>query len=293
MFRKLVCIAAVAVAWTGAPASASDDGVSREAEGRVKVDVAGRQRMLSQRMSAAACLAVSGIDEGDRYKVGSAAHDEFGRALAGLQNGDDALRLTYEPNDDVRQALARVEDIWRSFSPAVEGMIAGDLRSQILLTVLTLNMELLETSDAAVAQFQIAYSTNGSDPVMAKTINVAGRQRMLSQKMMKDACFLYNRFEAEFADTDLVETIALFEASLSQLEQGDPASGITAPPTQQVADQLAVVRALWTEYREGLAQVRAGKVTDPAEIAALAVQSDAILTAMHQAVAYYVDAPGA
>ena len=295
--HKWLSVAAMTLCWGGAPVMAAEDATqetaSLEAQGRVKINVAGRQRMLSQRVSAAVCLAMSGIDADRRYDVGYAAHNDFAKALAGLQDGDADLELTYESNPNVRESLKRVVAVWTPFSLAIQQINAGDRSSDVLYTLFTLNMEVLTKSNDAVTAFQTTYSADGADPVMAKTINVAGRQRMLSQKMMKEACFVANGFEESKARADLEATMSLFETSLGQLEEGDTGAGIAVPPSQSVTEQLAIVRDLWTEYKNGLAQIKSGEVSGQSAVANVALQSDAILAAMHKAVLYYVDAPGA
>lgn len=65
----------------------------------------------------------------------------------------------------------------------------------------------------------------------ADTINMAGRQRMLSQKMAKEAMMVAQGVEQRAV---LEKTINLFASSHEKLLRGDSSAGIAAPATAAV-----------------------------------------------------------
>ena len=263
-----------------------------EAASRAKINLSGRQRMLTQRMTAATCLATAGADRAHRIEVARASHMDFDKALHGLQHGDASLGLPNETNAAVLAAFAEVEAVWSVLGPAVQQLVAGDNHSIVLGQLLRLNLPALKTSNAAVQEIVAAYGGGDLDPALARAIDVAGRQRMLSQKMMKEACFVSIGLGAEASAQALLGTIDLFANSLLQLQRGDSDAGIAPPPTPDVAQQLRAVEALWGDYRTGLiaALESNGDGIRVADLTALAAMADEVLAASHQAVLRYVEA---
>lgn len=93
-------------------------------------------------------------------------------------------------------------------------------------------------------------------------INLAGRQRMLSQKVAKEALFLFQKKQAGQEDPAMLEqslsTARLFEKTLNALISSGPApitlnpDGETRPipgVSEEVRAQLLIVDGLWREYR--------------------------------------------
>lgn len=248
--------------------------------------------MLSQRMTAATCLALSGIDATARAEIAWMSHMEFQQALSGLQNGSEALNLPAESDPAVLEAFAQVEQVWHTVGAAIQQLSSGDLHSVVVNQLTQGNIPLLKTSNAAVTEIVARYGKDVINPDTAKTINIAGRQRMLSQKMMKEACFVAIELGTEEHMDALANTMELFDTSLTQLRQGDAEAGIMAPPKPEIARQLDQVAALWEVYRVGLSLVEPGPRTSPDAMTDLAQQSDAILREMHKAVMLYVAAGG-
>ncbi|MEH6825600.1 MAG: methyl-accepting chemotaxis protein [Motiliproteus sp.] len=80
----------------------------------------------------------------------------------------------------------------------------------------------------------------------AETINVAGRQRMLSQRLAKEALMVAQGVEQRAA---LEKTLSLFEHSHKKLISGDSQAGIVAPSSPVISKQLQHVGGLWDQYK--------------------------------------------
>ena len=79
-----------------------------------------------------------------------------------------------------------------------------------------------------------------------QTINEAGRQRMLSQRMAKEAMLVASGIEQKAA---LEKTIALFEKSHQRIVNGDSASGMNALTNDAILKQMSHVEGLWKTYK--------------------------------------------
>ena len=90
------------------------------------------------------------------------------------------------------------------------------------------------------------YLSIGTD---ATGINVAGRQRMLSQRVAKEAMMVAQGVENQVV---VEKTISLFEKSHQQLLAGDKAAHIEAVKDEAIKGQLLKVEGLWLEYKKNI-----------------------------------------
>lgn len=254
---------------------------------RQKINLSGRQRMLSQRLTSAVCLSMTGADP-SRINVAFETYQDFEKALKGLADGDESLGLTPEPNPAVRAGLGTVQDTWAQFAPAVQNLLAGDMGSVTVNTVLTMNMTLLKQSNDVVSLFEQTYGEGVIDPGTAVTINVAGRQRMLSQKMTKELCFIAADFDRSKHLEALKGTIALFDASLDNLVNGKMADDIVPPPNVDLVIQLGVVSEIWDRVKPKMQAAVDSGSADISALSDIAALTDTLLKEMHQAVLLYV-----
>ncbi|GAA5316096.1 MAG: nitrate chemoreceptor McpN [Candidatus Pelagadaptatus aseana] len=95
----------------------------------------------------------------------------------------------------------------------------------------------------AAASAVMLYMSMAIDP---QTINVAGRQRMLSQKMAKEVMLVGAGVEQEAV---LRKTMALFETSHDKIILGDPQQGMNPITDQAILKQMDVVGRLWVDYK--------------------------------------------
>ncbi|MFT3929579.1 MAG: type IV pili methyl-accepting chemotaxis transducer N-terminal domain-containing protein [Spongiibacteraceae bacterium] len=113
-----------------------------------------------------------------------------------------------------------------------------------------------------VLNFYISYQISES----AVSINLAGRQRMLSQRMTKSLLGAQADINAEQSPdkalAELNKTVALFDATLSAFRAGGQVSGSTGEPvslqpirTPKGLDILQKSEALWLPYRQALSSV--------------------------------------
>ena len=144
------------------------------------------------------------------------------------------------------------------------------IRQQILL----LNLLLLLIGVGAMASIYLSVQSE------AATINMAGRQRMLSQRLAKEALLVAQGVEQrEVVD----KTMALFEASHAQLVQGDSTAGINPASDSAVRAQLEKVNTLWSEYRKDIEAYL--DQADKDYLAAIKDESPKVLSEMNQVVA--------
>ena len=119
----------------------------------------------------------------------------------------------------------------------------------------------------------------------AQTINIAGRQRMLSQRIAKEVLLV--NAKATTRNT-LEQTLSLFESSQQMLLHGDKSAGVEAPFTPEIKQQLTTVANLWGRYKTHIQQ----QLDTPNSESIQAIQQDSqnLLREMNKAVVMMAEA---
>jgi hypothetical protein len=158
VFQALTATWLVAVSLANAAAAVIDYGQL--------IDMAGRQRMLTQRVIKAYCqVGMQVTPDVSRAQLGAAVA-RFDSQLAELSK-----RTT---NIEARRALALVAKRWQPYKRVATGPVSRQGANRLL----ELNDELLLAAHDVVIHLQEAAGTEE-----ARLVNIAGRQRMLSQRL--------------------------------------------------------------------------------------------------------------
>ncbi len=127
-------------------------------------------------------------------------------------------------------------------------------------------------------------------------VNIAGRQRMLSQKMTKEALTLtWLPGDREGALKQLTATMELFDRSAKGLLEGDPQLGLPPTTDPAIRQKMLEVQDLWERLRQGLSQLATLDPASPGfrESMDQALKTNlTLLTAMNSAVEMYAAQAG-
>lgn len=225
-----------------------------------RINFSGKLRMLSQRIPSAACHLANGIETEGASKLLVGATAEFEKILTGLEFGDADLKIVGQ--EQRRKTVAQIHalrDRWTPVQAAAQAMISGDIGQGNLDVILGQNMDVLDAAKLLVSELVGQYS-DPSAMLQADSIliDIAGRQRMLTQKMSKEACILQSNTGDTQAAAALTGTMQMFEVSLMALRNGMPEAGIKAPPNDEIRAGLDVVIANWTDVKPALEASLAG-----------------------------------
>ncbi len=114
-----------------------------------------------------------------------------------------------------------------------------------------------------------------------RVINLAGNQRMLTQRITKETLFVVNGLDVR---EDTLQTEALFEQTIHGLINGDQKLGLPPAGTEEIKTQLQKVEGLWDELRQGIARALNGGLGDSEAKKELYFQSLHVLEEMNKAV---------
>ena len=80
----------------------------------------------------------------------------------------------------------------------------------------------------------------------ALVINIAGKERMLTQKISKNIFYLYHNNNSSFVELDM--STLEFIYNLNSLKNGNKLIGIQKSPTELITRQIAKVKMLWDDF---------------------------------------------
>ncbi len=185
------------------------------------INQAGRLRMLSQRVAKAYCQIGLGILPERSTKILQESRRQFSEHLADL--------LVYAPTAEIKKTYVALDNLWRQYLGLTSGRPDRDKARRIA----GINEEVLRLAHQGTIQLERHTSTS-----LGHLINLAGRQRMLSQRMAK--FYMLHLWDIRSAtleqETDLARRE--FMSAQESLEQ--------APENNRVInEELTLARMQW------------------------------------------------
>lgn len=248
-----------------------------------RIALAGRQRMLSQRLSRAALFMALEVERKTHLNMLKRSRSLFDRTLKGLRSGDEGLNLPAATAEPVVAAIAEVESVWTQFDQMMAAIVdRGSVEEQEISAIARLNPTLLDLSNKVVSELTLLQDGSGT----IVELNVAARQRMLTQKMAKEAALIVVGFESIQNQINLKKTRDLFEASHSALLYGLPSIQLP-PPAPAVKAKLEEADVIWAEYRETVDRVIETGIASSYDLTRIAIRADTLMDKMNEAVAVF------
>jgi len=205
-----------------------------------QINLSGKQRMLTQRMTKLGILISLNINLEENKKKLLQFSKSYNKALKSFKGGD---------NKKINQQISLIEKEWKPFLKNVEIIVEGkDNDGKSLSYLIEYNEKLLNKSNVLVDLYEKSNtSQNYMEKAMNKIINIAGRQRMLTQKMTKEKLLcIKGKSENNFK---LKKTVKLFDDSLILLMKGNIDQNISKPSNKKIKNQLEKVALLWKKLK--------------------------------------------
>lgn len=256
------------------------------------LNLSGKQRMLSQKMSKEAMLVALEIDKAANLESLSKTVRLFDSTLTGLRRGDKNLGLPKTSAKRILRQLDRVDGVWADFKPVMDAVIGtGVAESEHVALIAKKSGPLLKQMNKAVGLYEKDARKGGmkGNSDLAVTINLAGKQRMLTQKMSKEYFLIAYGHDVENNMLSLLETYSLFDRTLKGLLEGDEVLGLPATKDSEIRAQLKVVEKMWNELKPifDQAAIRGRSAITPFNLKLVAQKNVPLLKAMNKAVGMY------
>ncbi len=125
------------------------------AEYGVVLNLSGKQRMLTQKMSKEVMLIALNVDAAKNVKNLAATSALFDKTLKGLRAGDAELKLPSTESKRILRQLNNIDALWQSFYPPIQKIIADKaVTDEQVATVATDNLPLLKQMNKCVKLYE-------------------------------------------------------------------------------------------------------------------------------------------
>ena len=243
------------------------------------IDLSGKQRMLTQKMTKESFLINLSFEKEKNIDNLKSSSELFDKTLKGLMHGDETLGLIDFKDEKISNQLKKVEKLWTPFYKSLKDVIEGKATQKTYENLELNNIPLLKEMNRAVTLYSEKKSSNFK---LGHDVNLAGKQRMLTQKMAKDLLILNSGLKVEGYKKDFKETNGLFTKTIKGLLVGDKSLDLKGAELPKIKKQLKVVESLWQKEQSNFTKALNGK-----EVEKTVTNLDTVLVEMNRAVELY------
>lgn len=227
------------------------------------INKAGRQRMLSQRVAKAYLAAGQGVATQRADEILAASMALFERQLVELK--------AFAPTPDVKATYGELETIWNAYKAMLVGQAPVRENATALID---LDGKVLALANKGTSQLEQV-----SGKPLGRLVNIAGRQRMLSQRVAKFYLAMAWKVPLPNAQVELDKARAEFVSALDVLANAPEA-------TTAIKQEIELARNQWVFYTAALAQ-RGAETASPERSANVFASSENILVVMDKVTSMY------
>jgi len=254
------------------------------------INTAGRQRMLSQKMIKEAAEISQGLNASRNRLILRSDLKLFEDSLNSLISGNPDLDIPAAEGADLIAQLEKTREIWQQLRKPLESVLGGTVLDKgALKQADELGLSLLKESNNVVtlfvAQSRKASGSQTSD--LATTINMAGKQRMLSQKMTKEFMLIAMGVDETINRARLLDTCKLFDKIRIGLKSGDQKMGLVKTNNPKILGFLGKVDRVWQLFQPRMETVSQGSQPTQEDLAIVGNYNLQILINCNETVKLY------
>ena len=288
LFQNKLNTLAVLLLFSSSSTAVADAG---DADANARLAFSDKLTMYSNRIASSACsFTSSDAPFASRGFLATAAF-ETNRIVRALERGDPALGISSpEQNNDILDLLADTKNDWTDIDVMAQKILNGATSEAELADLEGQIQSFTQMSQRLVSAISNQYTdTNSLHLSEAIRLQVAGRQRMLSQKISHQACTI-QRTNAQSAREDMTKTIELFELSAQALRNGMPEVGLIATTDPSLVAALDRVDQIWSELKWPLLGLENGATWDITTLNRMYLRLNELTHEMDKAVVAYTKA---
>lgn len=209
--------------------------------------IAGKERALTQKMTKEALLIALNIDVYKNRAYLKQSAKMYERILKAFVKGDKELKIVPAKNPKIINYIKEVMKDWRKFHKHLKPFYnANKISAKDLRYIINNNEELLRVSNRLFLMVKNEDNfDNKLTDSMINAIDFAGRESMLSQKIVKEKLLILNGINVEANKGKLRGSFILFDRALRGLLDGNEKRGLSPVAVSHIRKELLAVKTIW------------------------------------------------
>jgi len=205
------------------------------------------QRALTQKMAKEALLVALGVNVSENRAYLKHSAKRYDRILKALLNGDKELRISPAKNPEIRKFIRELQKEWIKFYAHLKAFYEKEnFGKKDLLYVVNKNEDLLRDTNRLFLMYKMEDSfDNKLTESMMNALDFAGRESMLSQKIVKEKLLILSGIDVEENKNKLRGSFILFDRALRGLIDGNEKRGLSPTAVSYIKRELLKIQSIW------------------------------------------------
>ncbi len=223
---------------------------SKKNKSKHLINIAGRQRMLTQRISKLAIECAYKLQNNSCLDMLKDV-EIYNKTLRAFKKGNQNMQIDAIKSTKAKKQIKEIDKTWKPFVMNVISFVkSGGNNKSSLEFILNNNIKLLKESNKLVKILQKEEFKNLTEveKMILHIVNIAGKERMLSQKMTKEYLeyhFLNKKEEKE----QMIDSINRFDTILDILLNGNNKLRVPKVTNLKIKKQLILVKNIWIKLK--------------------------------------------
>ena len=270
-------------------ASAQSEQYQGEDDHHLRLNFVDRQRMLNEMIVKSLCLVDQRVKRSMYRNQLAVAQFAYQETLLHLTQGSAALKLAPEAREELRKAIEDLKAEWVKYAAVLNGWsVARWGKKLFAVKVYEVNEALAVRLQQVNDLYRGVYEKQRVIGSEARAgILLAGRQRMLTQKMTKELCQLAQSYNVDETRKRLNESLSQFAKTTKTLAKGDPEAGLNGEPPGMALELMERSEAVFATAEPILTAAASGNLATPEQLSLVAEANDKALHTWGKAASVY------
>ena len=253
-----------------------------------QLHMAGRQAMLTQKMSKELLLVALDVDRQRNLVSLRTSRHMFDETLEGLRYGNETLMLMKTTQEPVLDQLTRVDHIWPLFDAAITPTIdRNEISDTQVANAAELSVSLLDATAQTVAAYDSLMQEGRLYSMLSTSIKSAESLGMLTQKVVKEFLLVAYGYEVERSRQALATTYRELDQILNGLIEGNPSRRMLPAPTREIRTYLLSLQEQWEQIRPAIKAAANGEEIEFRQVEHVAKQNEPMLARVEPLIDLY------